>query len=190
MAKKIQSRKVTPVQLSKTWDIRPQMIFNWIKQGAPHEVIGGKKYVDPMKLQDWRDEREANKQDRQKEAANKRNQQDKIGRDVADVLRTFKPQRIAHYCDNCDGEQEFLCDVMFVGEEIDNYITAYCINCRTNHRMSVGGVPNETMRAIIMDGVPIEVPCGTWVKSCKTCNPAYEEKTPDEPTSDEEDEVA
>ncbi len=190
MAKKIQSRMVTPVQLAKTWDMRPQMIFNWIKQGAPHEVIGGKKYVDPMKLQDWLDERKANKEERQKEAANKRNQQDKIGRDVAEVLRTFKPQRITHYCDNCDGEQEFLCDVMFVGEEIDNYITAYCINCRTNHRMSVGGVPNETMRAIIMDGVPIEVPCGSWVKSCRTCNSAYEEKTPDEPTSDEEDEVA
>lgn len=190
MAKKIQSRTVTPVQLSKTWKIRPQMIFNWIKQGAPHEIIGGKKYVDPMKLQEWRDEREADKKERQKEAVNKRSQQDKIGHDSSEALRTFKPQRIKHYCDNCGGEQDFLCDVMFVGEEIDNYITAYCINCHTNHRMSQGGISNEIMRSYILEGKPLEVPCGSWVRSCRICNPDYEEKTPDEPLGNEKDEVA
>lgn len=151
--------KVTPVQLSKTWNIRPQQIFNWVKQGCPSYQIGGKTYVDPSEVADWRDEREDNKKQKQKATAEKRSQQDKVGREASDALGKFRPQRIKHLCPNCKKETEYLCDLMYVGEPIDNYVMAYCIECRLNHRFTKGEIPNEDILDILLRGGSLWVPC-------------------------------
>ncbi len=151
--------KLTPVQLSKRWSIRPQMIFNWVKQGCPSYQIGGKTYVDDKEVDEWREERKVVKQQKQKATAEKRSQQDKVGNEASTALGKFRPQRIKHLCPNCEEETEFLCDLMYVGEPIDNYIMAYCIKCRLSHRISKGEIPNEEMLGILLEGKSLWVPC-------------------------------
>jgi hypothetical protein len=159
--------KLTPVQLSKRWSIRPQMIFNWVRQGCPSYQIGGKTYVDDKEVDEWREERQVAKKQRQKATTEKRSQQDKVGREASDALGKFRPQRVKHLCPNCGKGTEFLCDLMYVGEPIDNYITAYCIECRLSHRISKGEISNEEMLGILLEGKSLWVPCYDPDCSCE-----------------------
>jgi len=151
--------KLTPVQLSKRWNIRPQMIFNWVKQGCPSYQIGGKTYVDDKEVDEWREERATAKKQKQKVTAEKRSQQDKVGREASDALGKFRSQRIKPTCLNRAEVTEYLCDLLYVGEPIDNYVMAYCLKCRLNHRVSKGEIPNEEILAVLLEGKPLWVPC-------------------------------
>lgn len=150
--------KVTPVQLAKRLGIRPQQIFNWLKQGCPGHKIGGKNYVDPDEVSEWRDGREEQKATRQKEAAQKKDQSDKVGRDASEALGKFKPHKVEHWCPKCEKSTVFLCDLMFVGDPMDNYVTAYCTICRDSRALQPN-IPNEFMKEVLLEGLTLWVPC-------------------------------
>ena len=151
--------KLTPVALSKKLEIRPQMIFNWIKQGCPSYKIGGKNYVDDKEVEEWLEQKAETKKERQTEAAQKRSQQDKIGREASEAMGKFRPQRIKHLCGNCEEETEFLCDLIYTGEPGSNYVHAYCSKCKLNNKYSQGEILNEELLDVLLEGKSLFVPC-------------------------------
>jgi hypothetical protein len=80
------------------------------------------------------------------------------------ALRNFRPQKIKHFCSNCEGETEFLCDLMYTGEPGSNYVMAYCSKCRLSNRFSAGEIPNEELLGVLLKGESLFVPC--YVKDC------------------------
>ncbi len=150
--------EITPVQYAHRNKMRPQMVYNWIKQGCPVNEIAGKKYVDPALVDEWLEEKDKRKAKRKVEAAEKREKDDRVGRDASEALLKFRPRKLEHYCVNCEKNTVFLCDLMFAGDPIDNYFTAYCSECRLNHRVQ-NNIPNEVIRGVLLEDKPMWVAC-------------------------------
>jgi hypothetical protein len=137
--------KVTPVYLAKEMGIRPQMIFNWIKQGAPHYILGGKKFVTKKELMEWRD---GKKEKREQKPETHDWYGAAISEELYSMLVNFKPHRIKSDCSNCEVEVEFVVDITYTDKVSENLVHAYCSQCGLNHRYQEN-IPNDVCLMVL-----------------------------------------
>ncbi len=181
---------VKPVQLAKKLEIRPQMIFNWIKQGAPSYRVGGKTYVKEDQIEQWRKDREGVQRSRKALRKSKSGNLTDEEKEILALVTGFKPQTIEAPCDNCatefehewvDGEEiltpipmmtQFRVDMTYTAEEWTNSVTAHCTKCTLNHRF-MDGIPNAILVLVLRGEHLLWLPDGT-----RSYNEAFGTKTP------------
>jgi hypothetical protein len=151
--------QVTPVMLAKKWDIRPQMIFNWVKQGCPSYRSGGKTFVIESEVEAWRSSK-----DKERKEKKERQQLTKGGitpeqRELIKLLGAFKAQRIKGMCENhSENEQVFIVDINYASTEwFGCYVSAWCFECGLNHRFQ-DDVPEKIAEEILRGERELWVP--------------------------------
>ncbi len=130
---------ITPSTYAKEKSLRPQQVFNWIKQGAPHEKRD-KTYIDPVELEKWVAERTKAKAEKKATAASGSSTGqgasyfEEIPQHYRELLRSNKVNhRVTHFCFNCEVDMEFLSE-LFWNVDGFHYLTSYCLSCHQNKR--------------------------------------------------------
>lgn len=147
---------MTPTTYAKKRDIRPQYVYNWIKQGAPSKLLGGKKYIDDGEMDKWVENRNAEK----KEQKETRAQQAAAKEAIPEAYRekyyaATKGSRVVGLCSNCETDQEYIVDVM-LGGDMGSYIRGNCLGCGLNVRFEK--VEVQWVYDLLDEKVPWRIP--------------------------------